>query len=225
MTASRRLINLAGTLLVLIALVLGTILTALPIYVESLEVNGQEQTVAQSNQLLQAQISGLRTQEADLPRIEQDLAGLHSQLPTIPRLDDATQLVVKAAGAADATITSITFDSRAPFAARDAATVADQLPQTATEVTSPQPTPTANGENTNGAATPGTTPDPSESAEPLQFPVTIVVMLSDPAAAEKFLDGLRAGPRLLQIDTVTATAEDESLTLTVAGLVFVSRDS
>lgn len=239
MTASRRLINLAGTLLVLIALVAGTMLTALPIYFESLELNGQERTVAQSNQLLQVQIDGLRSQEAEMPQVEQELAALDGQLPSIPQLDDATQLVVRAAGAARATITSVEFGEFATFAARDSLALVDKLPQTATAVTPPGTEPDTDEVNGNGAVTDGATDAPDDAtasagdaATPapaadndLQFPVTIVVTVVDHAGASRFLDELRAGPRLLQIDTATATTDDEEMTLTVSGLVFVSRNN
>ncbi|MCW5951809.1 MAG: hypothetical protein KIT69_06095 [Propionibacteriaceae bacterium] len=236
MTASRRLINLAGTLLVVIALVAGTMLTALPIYFESRDLNAQERDVAAANQLLQTQIDVLHAKEAELPQVEQDLAELHSQFPGIPQLDDVTQLVVKAAGKVDAAIESVQFGSFAPFAARDAATLIEQLPQTATGV-APSPEPegdAANGTDSGDAAmTDGTPADAdtvsdSTPASPgadgqLQFPVTINVTAPDQAAANRFLDELRAGPRLLRIDTVNANVDEgDSVKLAVTGLVFVS---
>lgn len=242
MTASRRLINLAGTLLVVVALVAGTMLTALPIFFESRELNAQERDVAAANQLLQTQIDVLHAEEAELPEVEQDLAELHKQFPGIPQLDDATQLVVKAAGKVDAAIESVQFGSFEPFAPRDAAVIAEQLPQTATGVT-PSAEPEENGTNGNGDGTNGdgsgeagvadgsptdTGASPAAPAAPgiegqLQFPVTIAVNAPDQAAANRFLDELRDGPRLLRIDTVNAsTGEDDSVTLTVTGFVFVS---
>lgn len=242
MIASRRLINLAGTLLVAIALVAGTMLTALPIYLESRERNAQERDVAAANRLLQTQIDALRAKEAELPEVEQDLAELHGQFPGIPQLDDASQLVVKAAGKVDAAIESIQFDKFEPFAARDAAAVAEQLPQTATGVTPPDKADSSakngkgkNGDDSDDAATTNdatTKTDPGSSSAPappgsdskLQFPVTITVIAPDQNAANRFLDELRAGPRLLRIDTVTASTEDDApkLKLIVTGFVFVS---
>lgn len=237
MTASRRLINLAGTLLVVVALVAGTMLTALPIFFESRELNAQERDVAAANQLLQTQIDVLRAKEAELPVVEQDLAELHEQFPGIPQLDDATQLVVNAAGKVDAAIESVQFGSFEPFAPRDAAVIAEQLPQTATGVT-PSAEPEENGTNGNGdgsgeagvadGSPTDTGASPAAPAAPgiegqLQFPVTIAVNAPDQAAANRFLDELRDGPRLLRIDTVNAsTGEDDSVTLTVTGFVFVS---
>lgn len=240
MTASRRLINLAGTLLVVIVLVAGTMLTALPIYIESLKLNAQEREVAASNQLLQTQIDALSAKEAELPQVEQDLAELHAQLPGIPQLDDAVQLVVRAAGKADAAIESVQFDDFAPFVVRDAAMVADQLPKNATGV-APAVQPEDEGTDQNGSGDAVATDDPasdptsdtgpttdSEPAAPgndgqLQFPVRIDVTVPDPVAASRFLDELRAGPRLLRIDVVTAsTDENNSVKLLVTGFVFAS---
>ncbi|MGC4152800.1 MAG: hypothetical protein QM628_06940 [Propionicimonas sp.] len=234
MNASRRLINLAGTLLVVIALVAGTMLTALPIYLESRALNAQEWDVAAANQLLQTQIDALRVKESELPQVEQDLAELHAQFPGIPQLDDVTQLVVKAAGKADATIESVKFDSLVPFAPRDAALLTDQLPQTATGVTpSAAPNGGTNGNGAGDAAVSDGTPADADAsnASPaapgvegqLQFPVIIIVTVPDHGVTNRFLDELRAGPRLLRIDAVNAgTDEEGSIQLTVTGFVFVS---
>lgn len=232
MIASRRLINLAGILLVVIALAVGTILTAVPIYLESRSLNAQEQDVAAANRLIQTQIDALHAKEAELPQVEQDLADLHNQLPRIPQLDDATQLVVKAADKVKASIQSVEFGDAMPFAARDAGMVIDQLPQTATNVSTDDP----NSIETNGDAADAAGPEGSEadaSSKPvpagpepvnrLQFQVTIKVTAPDQVAANRFLDEVRSGPRLFQIDTVTGeTDEDSAISLTVTGLVFVS---
>ena len=236
MTASRRLINLAGTLLVVIALAAGTMLTALPIYFESRDLNAQERDVAATNQLLQTQIDALHAKEAELPQVEQDLAELHTQFPGIPQLDDATQLVVKAANKVDAAIESVQFGGFVPFAPRDATLLTDQLPQTATGVTPPAE-PDANGTNGSGVGDAAASADSptnadtvsnSAPADPgmdgkLQFSVTITVIAPEQAAANRFLDELRVGPRLLRVDAVNADRnEDDSLKLTVTGFVFVS---
>lgn len=235
MIASRRLINLIGTLVVAIALVAGTMLTALPIYLESRDLNAQEWDVATSNQLLQTQIDALRIKEAELPQVEQDLAELHAQFPGIPQLDDVTQLVVKAASKVNAAIESVKFDTFAPFAPRDAALLTDQLPQTATGVTpSAAPSDGTNGtgsgdaavsDDTSTDADAGQSPSPATPSveEELQFPVAITVTAPDHAIATRFLDELRAGPRLLRIDAVNAGMDEEgSIKLTVTGFVFVS---
>lgn len=230
MIASTRVINLAGTLLVVIALVAGTVLTALPIYLESRDLNAQERTVAASNQLLQTQIDALRVKEGELPEVELDLAELHSQLTGIPKLDDATQLVIAAAAKVDAAIQSIEFGSFTPFAVRDAATLTDQLPQTATGLTLPaESNGSENGNGSGGAPAEGgsATSDPGATAPPpegqLQFPVTISIEAPDQAAVSRFLDELRAGPRLLRVDTATIGAgEEDTVTLIATGFVFVS---
>jgi len=231
MNASRRLINLAGTLLVVIALVAGTMLTALPIYLESRDLNAQERDVAASNQLLQTQIDALRVKEAELPQVEQDLAELHVQFPGIPQLDDVTQSVVNAADKANAAIESVKFDSFAPFAPRDDILVTDQLPQTATGVVPSTAPNGATDGNDSGDAAGSDAADAGKNTGPatpgvegqLQFPVTITVVARDHAASNRFLDELRSGPRLLRIDAVNAsTEEDGSIKLTVTGFVFVS---
>jgi len=231
MIASRRLINLAGTLLVVITLVAGTMLTALPIYLEARTLNEHELDVAASNQLLQAQIDGLRAKEANLPQLEQELTYLHNQLPRIPQLDDATQLVVNAASKTGARLESVQFGGVAPFTARVAAVVTEQLPQTATDIASPPASadasdgdegPTSVGNSATSEAESTTTSAEPGTAQQLQVPVTITAILADQPSANRFLDGLRAGPRLLQIESINASSGEAGTTLTVAGLVFVS---
>jgi len=55
--------------------------------------------------------------------------------------------------------------------------------------------------------------------------MTINAAAPDMAAATRFMDELRAGPRLLQLDTATsatnAQGDEDSITLTITGLVFV----
>lgn len=241
MIASRRLINLAGTLLVVIALAVGTMLTAVPIHLESDVLNAQKRDVASSNQLLQTQIGGLHAKEAELPQLEQELGDLHQQLPGTPHLDDVSQLVVKAADKAGAHILSIEFSDYEAFVARDLATVIERLPKTATNVARSEPEDKsdttdkvasqdkdANQEkNETSTAEPVSTKKPADpaTASQLQFPVTIKILTTEQSSAIRFLDELRVGPRLLQIDDVTAKTDDKGLELTVKGLVFVSRSN
>lgn len=239
MIISRRLINLAGTLVVVIAFAVGTMLTALPIHFEAAELNDQEVDVAASNQLIQTQIDVLHAKEAELPQVESELAELHQQLPRIPQLADVTRLVVKAAGKANVAIDSVDFGAYAPFAPRDAEAVAEQLPATATGMDTAGPAEEGASNGSGDTGTPAASPtdpsaDPSadpappaapvdaDSAQQLQFPVTITVKAPDQPAASRFLDELRGGPRLLQIETVNASTNEEDVSLTVTGLVFVS---
>jgi hypothetical protein len=239
MILSRRLINIAGTLLAIVMLVAGTALMALPVYFESLDLRGEAAGIAASNQTLVTQIDGLKAQETHMPEIEEDLAGLHRQLPPIPQLDDVSQLAIRAAAASKSVLLSIEYDDPTGFSTRDLETVIEGLPRTATERT-----PSGSGDPTSGSAAEDGAPadgedaagdaageatdaggQPAADTEQLQFGMTINATVPDMAAATRFMDELRTGPRLLQLGTATcATAdqgEEDNITLTVTGLVFV----
>jgi len=235
MIISRRLINIVGTLVAIVVLLAGTLLMAVPVYFESLELRGQAAGIAASNQLLVTQIDGLKAQEARMPEIEEDLAGLHRQLPAIPQLDDVSQLAIRAAAESKSVLLSVEYGDPTGFSTRDLETVIEGLPRTATNRT---PNADAGAPAENGGATEGedaTTGEdegsgdpaapPAEGAEQLQFPMTINASVPDMAAATRFMDELRAGPRLLQLETAlsetTARGDEDSITLTITGLVFV----
>lgn len=232
MTAQRRLISLVGTLVVIVTLVAGTLLMALPVYIESRDIKNEETRVAAANQVLVAQIEGLRAKEAEMPQVNAELAGLRTELPHTPQLDDAVKLALRAASTAGGTVTEASFGDVTGFVPRTIDTVLESLPKTATDVKSAQsdPAPT-NGDGSEGdsatsgsdAGTTGNGPDTAAGAAQLQVPVTITVTVPNPTAAARFLDALREGPRLLQIETVAGVLDPESdeVTLTVNGLVFV----
>lgn len=232
MTAQRRLVSLVGTLVVIVTLVAGTLLMALPVYIESRDVKNDEARVAAANQLLVAQIEGLRAKEADMPQVNTELAKLRTELPHVPQLDDAVKLALRAAAATDGTVTEVSFGEVSGFVPRTIETVLESLPKTATDVASPEPEPAApagDGSDgdaaTNGAdaGTTGNGPETASRATQLQVPVTMTVTIPSTTAAARFLDALREGPRLLQIETVAGVLDPESdeVTLTVNGLVFV----
>ena len=232
MTAQRRLVSLVGALVVIVTLVAGTLLMALPVYIESRDVKNDEARVAAANQLLVAQIEGLRAKEADMPQVNAELAELRTELPHVAQLDDAVKLALRAAGATGGTVTEVSFGEVSGFVPRSIDTVLESLPKTATDVASPEPEPASPaGEGSDGdaaasgsdAGTTGNGPETAARAAQLQVPVTMTVTVPSTTAAARFLDALREGPRLLQVETVAGVldAESDDVTLTVNGLVFV----
>ena len=226
MAMQRRLISLIGTLVVIIALTTSTLLVALPVYMESRDIKNQEAQVAASNQILVARIDALRAQEAELPQIQAELGELRAELPHIPQLDDVVKLALRAAADVDGTVLGVEFSAPTGFKPRAPEDVLTGLPDSAVGVTASSP-PAENTESSEpSTADPaGDAPKPERTAdaERLQIPVTITVTAATTTAAARFLDELREGPRLLQIDTTTGVldAETDQVNLTVTGLVFV----
>ena len=231
MSMQRRLISLVGTLVVLIALVAGTLLMALPVYIESRDIKNEEAQVAASNELLFAQINALRAKQAEMPQLEAELAELRNELPHIPRLEDAVKLTLRAVSEVDGSFTGVSFGEPTDFLPRADSDILPSLPASATEVAPggqapAQPPaaedPTGDSDQGTGAGAQAPPPAPTGAAQ-LQVSVSLTVTVPSPIAAARLLDGLREGPRLLRIDTVTATSDSESgeLSLLIDGVVFV----
>ena len=231
MSMQRRLINLVGTLVVLIALVAGTLLMALPVYIESRDIKNEEAQVAASNELLFAQINALRAKQAEMPQLEAELAELRNELPHIPRLEDVVGLTLRAVSEVDGSVTGVSFTGPIDFLPRADSDILPSLPASATEVTPggqapaqppPAEDPAGESDPSTGAEAEAPPPAPTGAAQ-LQVSVSLTVSVPSPIAAARFIDELREGPRLLRIDTVTATsdAEADTLTLLEDGVVFV----
>ncbi|HRA76970.1 MAG TPA: hypothetical protein PLE12_12125 [Propionicimonas sp.] len=190
MNLPKRLIHLVGILLVLGVFIAGIMLVALPVYLGSVDVLAEQKSVADSNSLRMAQIETLKNQQAVLPEVQRDLAGLRRQIPATQLLDEVSELGVAAAEDAGVDITSFTSTDPVSFVppagVPGAGTVAG--------------TPAA------PAAVEGSAGDSEPSEAKLQIPVTFIVTSGTRARIPEFVDGLRAGPRLLQIVSVTTTA-------------------
>lgn len=229
MNMQRRLISLVGTLVVIVALVAGTLLMALPVYLESRDIKNEEAQVAASNEVLVARIGALRAKQAEMPQIEEALGDLRSELPHTPQLDDVVKLALRAAGEVKGNVSGVAFGDPAEFRPRAGDDVLVSLPKTATDVETKQEdpdVPTAQDPTVadpDAGGTDSSQVPASASAAQLQVPVSITVSVPTTTAAARFLDGLREGPRLLQVDTVAGVLDEENdaVTLTVNGLVFV----
>ena len=112
----KRLINLIGTVLALGLIAAGLLLIAGPVFLGSFEVEAQRITVAQSNDLLAAQVSALAEQAADLPALESELAGLRRGIPMSAGMDQVSALAVKAADGAGVELQSFVVGATAIFA-------------------------------------------------------------------------------------------------------------
>lgn len=218
----RRLINILGLLVVFAVLVVGTVLGALPLYLESLNVRVERATVAMSNDQLASQIDALRVQRDELPEIEADLDALRAQLPAAAQLNDASALVVRAARAAQVAVVSIDYGEAELFSAPgvepDANANAAPLADPETAAATPDE-PLAADED--GAM--------SEPGERLQVPVTISVTAESIARIPRLLDELRKGARLLRVTSTSVTHSGEPsakqpVAATITGLAFARLD-
>lgn len=241
MSVSRRLINLAGALLVVVVFVVGVLLFAAPVYTQSIEVFAQKLAIEDSNRELQAKIDSLEQQKAQLPEIQKEVASLRGQIPGRAQTDDISRLVVESSRAAGVDIVKINYEDWAPFLPNTvqesaplgaAAAPQESADGVASDGAAPTSAPTAGPAATDPATTDAATgqaqsANPETGSTDVEIPVTIDLKGDSIDQLSRFLDELRKGPRLLQIDSAIATgdkAESAGIALTVKGFIFVRID-
>ena len=218
---SKSLITLIGVVVSIAVIALGFFLVALPIWVESVSVDAQTQTVQTTNALYQSQVDTLQEQEDNLAAINEEVSGLRTQIPASGQLDDVFEVIGRAAEASGASILSITAGETTAFVVRTGIEddgVVEAPPAEAT------PAPDASATPEAGAADDAGTPVvAAPGRQQVDFAITVTAPNMDQATA--FLDALRAGPRLLS--SVTATASDNGeggVALQVSALTFVDQE-
>lgn len=189
----KQLINTIGLLIVLGIVAAGVMLVALPIYLQSLSVEGQARTVAASNDIQQAQVDALSQQDAS--EIEDSLGELTDQIPGSPRLDTVSALVTDAAAATGASVMSFTPGAETVF-----------TPGAPADANAP----TSTDDAASAEAATGT----------VQIPVQVTVTAPDLPSMVAFLDTLREGPRLLGNVQAVVSTRNGGADATIDALAF-----
>lgn len=195
MNLPKRLVNLLGMLAVMVALVAGLLLVALPVYLGSRDVETETEAVAQSNQVTALQIDGLAAQQGNLPTLKDELSELRGEITDLPRLDAVSALVVRSAAASDSKLTSFNVGEPAPYAPPAGVPLTDRA--------APAPAPS------------------SEPGTPQQVQVAVGVTASTQAEISRFVDELREGPRLVQVVGVKTGVRDDLFEATVTAIAFI----
>jgi len=204
--------------IVVLALVLG----ALPVYLQSVAVDVQTASVANTNAVYQAQVDNLRAEQENLDTINASVAGLRAQIPASAQLDDVFEVIGRAAEEADVDIVSISAGQQVAFTPH-AGVVDENAPPSADSSTdatggSADGTGVDDGTGTGDAQTPA----PASGRQQVDF--AIQVTAPDMDHVTDFLDQLRAGPRLLSSISATAVTGDEGLTVQVSALTYVDSE-
>lgn len=211
------IVNIIGGSVVALVLILAVAFGVSPQLTSAAATSAQADQVAATNATYQAQLVRLRIGENNLAAIQASVASLHMQIPAAPKLDQAFELISHAATSAGATVENIKADDPAAFKEATTPVPAGQPAPTATP--SPTPSPSAAGAaSASSGATTGTSGDGRT-----QIPLSIQVTVPDADAAAKFLDGLRAGPRLLSNVKSTATPQTAGIDLTVDAMAFADQ--
>lgn len=232
MNIPKQLVNLIGGVVVLAVVAAGLLLVAVPLWTDSTRISADAQNVAQTNLGYEAQIASLRESEADLDDIQDTVGKLRRQIPGEPQLDEVFEIVARAAATSGVTIVSATAGETTAWTPREPLT-AGALPADDAATTSPAdpsaPTDTASDAASDPASDPAAT-DPAAGgteapADPAprqaQIDFTLVLTSPSPEAAERFIDALGEGARLIGIVHADLGPNETGYDLTVNALAFV----
>jgi hypothetical protein len=201
MEMSRRLINLIGAAVVTLIILGGLMLVELPLFGAARDAVDQAKAATYSNNVIRDRLTELYKQNANAEQLRKELSDLRAQIAAADELMDASALASTAAKSSGARIVAVTFGERQVFAAPVGGGIGEDG-----KPSKPQPTAAAD------------TPQ-------VQTQVTFEAEVSSPAQAAAFLDGLRSGPRLLQVvqSTCSPTNDAKRFTVTVDALIFSVR--
>lgn len=203
--------------IVVLALVLG----ALPVYLQSVAVDVQTASVANTNAVYQAQVDNLRAEQENLDTINASVAGLRAQIPASAQLDDVFEVIGRAAEEADVDIVSISAGQQVAFTPH-AGVVDETAPPADSSTDATGGTADGTGADDGTGTGDAQTPAPASGRQQVDF--AIQVTAPDMDHVTDFLDQLRAGPRLLSSISATAVTGDEGLTVQVSALTYVDSE-
>ena len=224
----KQLVTIIGLVVSLGIIAVAIAVVAVPMWVQSLAVDAQTDSVAQTNATYQAQVAMLESEQERQDEIDASVAALRDEIPAAAQLDDVFEVIGRAADDSGVTLTSATAGETAAFTLRTAATTPGEA------VAEPAPETPAEGETTEteatDAATDGATGDAAivDPDAPLtgrqQVDFTILVTANDMGQATAFLDRLRDGPRLLSSITATTTQTGSAVEVQVSALTYLDSE-
>lgn len=214
----KQLISILGLVITLGVVALAVTLVALPTWVQSVGVDAQTVSVANTNALYQAQVDGLKEEQERQGEIDASVAQLRTQIPSTNQFDDVFEVIGRAAESAGVSISSATAEAAVPFVERTTAVAPGDEPEA----------PAADGADGSGADTDssdqpgGETSVTTEGRQQIDF--AIIVIANDMNQATAFLDDLRAGPRLLSSITASTAQAAAGVEVRVSALAFVDTE-
>jgi TolA-binding protein len=225
---SKSLINILGAVVCVGLLVLGVVLLVVPQVGQAQTVAAQTAVVDQTNDLYQVQVDALREAEQRFDEIQASVADLRAEIPETNRLDDVFELIAEAATAANSTIVSITAGEATEYVERTEALAIGEVPEAPAEPEAPAAGEESTGDTTTDATSDGadtgeatTAPQPAPTSGAVQVDFVVSVTATQFSDVVRFLDALRAGPRLFStIDTVV-NPNGPAFTVNLTGLTFV----
>ena len=243
---TKSLINLVGALVTAAIVVLAVVFGVMPLLGQAFTAFGDTAQAGATNATYEAQISALQKQKARKGEIDAAVQDLRTQIPAVPDLDRAFDVIAGSAERSGAVITAITREDLASYAPRKAPVPAGPGADAAAKAqTAPQPTPQPTGGSDPVAQAKGTAAQASSAADQTsqaagasapaagggsagtgevrqQIPLTVTATAPEMTAVQTFLDGLRGSGRLLGVDKATVQGGNGNLSITLALVAFVA---
>ena len=235
---TKQLITLIGAVIAAAVLAAAVLVGVVPLVGGVFTAAGQRQQVETTNAGYEAQIADLTAQNERLDEIESGVAQLRAQIPDDELLNQVFDRISRAGTSAGVDITGVSRGDLAPYAARtgtadDAAVPATtEAPAEQNETGTPIDDAAEVADDAAAAATP---PDAAATGAEAETPVaagpsrqqvelTIRATAPDMNSAFAFLDGLRAGPRAIAIDSVTTTSAESEFDMQITVIAFLHDD-
>lgn len=218
----KHIVTAIGLIISLGVIALGVFLVALPTYFQAVGVDAQTANVAGTNAVYQAQVDHLREQEARLDEINAEVAGMRTQIPARPQLDDVFEVVARAAEASGISLTAVTAGDPVPFATRTG-TVDEAEPAAQPDATAADATESTDALTGAAGADAPATEAPASGRTQVDFAISAKAL--DMGQVTAFLDALRAGPRLLSSVTVTtSTSSEGTIDVQISALTYLDTE-
>ncbi|MCE4027660.1 GspMb/PilO family protein [Microbacterium sp. Au-Mic1] len=249
---TKSLINLIGALVAAVIVVLAVVFGVLPLLGQAFSAFGDTAQAGVTNTAYESQITALQKEKARKSEIDAAVQDLRTQIPAVPDLDRAFDVIAGSAQASGVVITTIVREDLATYAPRTAPVPAGPGSAAAAKAkAAPQPTPQptgpsgpvaqadntaaqagnaanqtsqAAGANGTGSASANASASPAVDTRQ-QIPLTVTATAADMSAVQTFLDGLRGSGRLLGVDKVEVQGGNGNLTVTLTLLAFVASDN
>ncbi|MEV7632544.1 hypothetical protein AB0N64_09060 [Microbacterium sp. NPDC089318] len=234
---TKQLITLIGALLTVAVLAVAVLLGVLPLMGGVASADAQRQDVIATNTGYETQIASLTEQSKRIDEIERAVAQLRSQIPGDELLNQVFERISRSGTTAGVDVVAVDRAEATVYAARTG--TGEDTPEPAATEPSAEPaqtdTPVDQAEDvaaatddpaadtTAGGATP-TEPAAPAVAPRQQVELSIRALAPDIDSAFAFLDGLRAGPRAIAIDSVTTTRSEAGFDMQLTVITFLHDD-
>jgi hypothetical protein len=201
MEMSRRLIDLIGAAVVAVVLIAGMSLAVLPLFGTAKAASDEALALTRANESTRVRVEKLAEQNTRLAELQAEQANLRLQITINDERLDASALAATAARSSGARVTEITFGDREVFIA-----------------------PVGGGLGSDGKPLTKRAAADANTVQ-VQIPVTFEANVSNATQAAAFVDGLRGGPRLLQVVQAecSPSGDPKLSTVTVDALMFSVR--